>query len=63
MEYYDWEKNKSKKAYLTVKYWPQKLEPDEMDKISLNDDDTAKEYKEAVTSIFNDGELVYNIQY
>jgi small subunit ribosomal protein S35 len=56
MEYYDWDKNKSRIAYITLKYWPQKLEPSEMERVSLDDDAIAKEYKEAVTSIFNDGE-------
>lgn len=62
MEYYDWEKNKSKKTYITLKYWPQKIDPSEMDKISLDDDDKAKEYKEAVTSLFNDGEYSFSGQ-
>lgn len=55
MEYYDWERNKSKKAYLALKYWPKQLTEDEMNEISLEGDELAKEYKNAVTDLIYQG--------
>lgn len=55
MEYYDWERNKSKQAYLALKYWPTPVEQIEEDKISLENDEKAQQYKEAVSDMFNKG--------
>lgn len=60
MEYYDWERNPSKQAYLAIEYWPTPLKELEQDKIMLENDEKAQEYKAAVTDLFNKGNEIYS---
>ena len=59
MEFYDWERNKSKEAYIALKYWPKKLTQEEMKEVSLEGDEIAEEYKNAVTDLFYQGNAVF----
>ncbi len=60
MEYYDWEKNKSKRAYIALKYWPKRIEDIDVEKESVENDQNGQAYKEAVSAIFNEGEYHFH---
>jgi len=55
MEHYIWENNPSKKAYVTLTRWPQKVSDDDVKSHSIDDDTVGQKYKEAVTELLNNG--------
>lgn len=61
MEYYDWENNLSKKAYISLREWSPTGEEIHVDDDHIENDEAAQAYKEAVSSIFNEGEDINRI--
>lgn len=61
MEHYIWENNPSKKAYVTLTRWPQKVSDDDVKSHSIDDDTVGQKYKEAVTELLNNGEDTYTL--
>lgn len=61
MEHYIWENNPSKKSYVTLMQWPQKVSDDDVKSYTLDNDTVGKKYKEAVTDLFNNGKTYINI--
>jgi len=55
MEFYIWENNLSKKAYVALMQWPQKVSDDDVKSYSIDNDIVGQKYKEAVTELFNNG--------
>lgn len=55
MEHYIWENNPSKKAYVTLTRWPEKVSDDDVKSHSIDDDTVGQKYKEAVTELLNNG--------
>lgn len=55
MEHYIWENNPSKKAYVTLTRWPQKVSDEDVKSHSIDDDTVGQKYKEAVTELLNNG--------
>lgn len=55
MEHYIWENNPSKKAYVTLTRWPEKVSDDDVKSHSIDDDMVGQKYKEAVTELLNNG--------
>lgn len=58
MENYIWENNQSKKAYVAIAKWPQKVSEDDVKSYSIENDTVGQKYKEAVTDIFNNGKII-----
>jgi len=55
MEHYIWENNLSKKAYVKLTRWPEKVSDDDVKSYSIDDDTVGQKYKEAVTELLNNG--------
>lgn len=55
MEQYIWENNPSKKAYVALVQWPQKVSDDDVKSHSIDGNTVAQKYKEAVTELLNNG--------
>lgn len=51
MEYYDWDKSKSKRSLLNLHYWPEPPKSDDYSEVAHSDD-----YKTAVSDMINNGE-------
>lgn len=56
-EYYVWENNPSKKAYVAFTQWPQKVSDDDVKSHTIDNDEVGQQYKEAVTELFNKGKI------
>lgn len=61
MEYYDWDRNKSKKAFVTLKRWPEAITDEDVKNYSIDGDEDAQRYKKAVTKLFEEGKLEFSI--
>jgi len=55
MEHYIWENNPSKKAYVALAQWPQKISDEDVKSFSIDDDTVGQKYKDAVTELLNNG--------
>lgn len=68
MEQYIWENNPSKKAYVALVQWPQKVSDDDVKTHCIDGNTAGQKYKEAVTELLNNGKMnilfkiLFNIQ-
>lgn len=59
MEHYIWEKNPSKKAYVALVRWPNKVTDNDVKSHSIDNDLVGQKYKDAVTELLNNGKIKY----
>lgn len=57
MEHYIWENNPSKKAYVALAKWPNKIVDDDVTSFSIDNDTVGQNYKDAVTDLLNKGKI------
>lgn len=57
MEYYVWDNNVSKKAYVAFTKWPKKVSDDDVKSFSIDNDEVGQKYKDAVTELLNNGKI------
>lgn len=57
MEHYIWDNNRSKKAYVALVQWPQKVSDDDVKSYSIENDTVGQKYKDAVTELLNNGKI------
>lgn len=57
MEYYVWDNNVSKKAYVALVQWPKNVSDNDVKSFSIDNDVVGQKYKDAVTELLNNGKI------